>query len=325
MTAEAGGWYFHHFRGQTAVKVVFNGNTSPQSGDITVDIAEAWVDERGDLWDMDPELLRHVAWPGGKYKAAVLSFDDGNVQDRPFVALLNKYGVVGTFNLNSGRLGTPTYIAASEVATLFAGHEVATHSVTHPYLSSLSEAQIKAELANDRAALEALVPYTVRGHAYPFGDYNDTVLKVMKQVGLVYGRVVPQTKDLRLPSQLLVWRGSCHHTCAHPLVQDLIAWNKKEMALLQIWGHSWELDGGGPGADWAYMESLLKLLGNKTDIWYAKAIDVADYLLALRKLEWSAELERVKNGSTISIWVKNTAGDAVELKPGASIAVGVLP
>lgn len=41
----------------------------------------------------------------GKKKAVTFSFDDGVVQDRRAVALLNKYGLKGTFNLNSNYLG----------------------------------------------------------------------------------------------------------------------------------------------------------------------------------------------------------------------------
>jgi peptidoglycan/xylan/chitin deacetylase (PgdA/CDA1 family) len=320
MQPEGNGWYVHHFKDQTAVKLLFNANQAPQTADMNVTAAESWYDDRDDWWDMDPELFGYITWPGGKLKALVLSYDDGNVQDRRFVQLLDKYGLVGTFNLNSGKLDTPSYITSAEVKTLFAKHEVATHSVTHPYLDGLSAPEIKKELADDRTALEALVGYPVRGHAYPFGAYDETVLATMKQVGLVYGRVVPSTKDLRLPSDLLQWRGSCHHTCAYGLAQSLVAWNKSELALLQIWGHSWELDGGAPENNWAHMEAICKLLGGKSDIWYAKMIDVADYLLALRKLRFSPQLDEVKNDSQTPVWIKSVSG-IVELLPGQSASL----
>ena len=40
-------------------------------------------------------------YPGGKPKAFSLSYDDGVEQDLRFVDLLNRYGLRGTFNLNS--------------------------------------------------------------------------------------------------------------------------------------------------------------------------------------------------------------------------------
>ena len=41
----------------------------------------------------------------GKLKAFTLSFDDGVTQDERMINLLNKYGLRGTFNLNSALLG----------------------------------------------------------------------------------------------------------------------------------------------------------------------------------------------------------------------------
>ena len=38
----------------------------------------------------------------GKYKALTFSFDDGNFDDIRLIKIMNKYGLKGTFNLNSG-------------------------------------------------------------------------------------------------------------------------------------------------------------------------------------------------------------------------------
>ena len=40
-------------------------------------------------------------YPQGKTKAFNITYDDGILQDVRFVALMNKYGLKGTFNLNS--------------------------------------------------------------------------------------------------------------------------------------------------------------------------------------------------------------------------------
>ena len=40
-------------------------------------------------------------YPQGKKKAFSITYDDGVTQDVRFVELLNKYGLKGTFNLNS--------------------------------------------------------------------------------------------------------------------------------------------------------------------------------------------------------------------------------
>ena len=73
----------------------------------------------------------------GKKKAVTFSFDDGVTQDIRLVEILNKYGLKGTFNLNSAKLGLPgdfwkvdwgqvprAMINASQVKDIYAGHEV---------------------------------------------------------------------------------------------------------------------------------------------------------------------------------------------------------
>ena len=44
----------------------------------------------------------YCCYPGGKHKALTMSYDDGKKQDRRLVEIFNRYGIRGTFNLNSG-------------------------------------------------------------------------------------------------------------------------------------------------------------------------------------------------------------------------------
>lgn len=41
----------------------------------------------------------------GKQCALTLSYDDGQIYDRRLVEILDKYGIRGTFHLNSGNIG----------------------------------------------------------------------------------------------------------------------------------------------------------------------------------------------------------------------------
>ena len=43
-----------------------------------------------------------MAWPGFKFKALTLSYDDGVTTDRRMIDILDKCGIKATFNLNSG-------------------------------------------------------------------------------------------------------------------------------------------------------------------------------------------------------------------------------
>ena len=104
----------------------------------------------------------------GKKKAITFSFDDGVTQDIRLIEIFNKYGLKGTFNINSGLLGLPgelvrngekinhTKVKASEVKSIYQGHEVAVHTLTHPNLTTLDEETIIRQVEEDRMALSNL-------------------------------------------------------------------------------------------------------------------------------------------------------------------------
>ncbi len=303
MSAQLNGWYRIDLPGQSTASLVFNDHGRAQTRDLRVDIPDAWFvgDER---WDMDPARFSSFLFPGGVSKALVLSMDDGPVQDRRLVELLNRHGIRGTFHLNSGRLDQPGHIGADEVASLYAGHEVSTHSVTHPYLDSLSPDEITAEVRFDRAVLTQTSGGEVRGHAYPFGAYNAAVIEVLRRLEFAYARTASPTNRFNLPSDPLAWNPTCHHSVASSLADAFLALPDSTLSLFFIYGHSWELDAEKPTNSWAHMESLTERLSGRDDIWYATAIEVADYVRAIRGARPSLAEDRLYNPSVIDLWVR---------------------
>ena len=65
-----------------------------------------------------------------------------------------------------------------------AGHELGTHSRTHPYMSKLSKAQIRDELTTSSAAIEKLTGQKVTLFRPPYGDYNNVLIDTCKEMGL---------------------------------------------------------------------------------------------------------------------------------------------
>ncbi len=65
-----------------------------------------------------------------------------------------------------------------------AGHEIGTHSRTHPYMSKLSETQIRDELTTSSAAIEKLTGQKVTLFRPPYGDYNNLLIDTCKDMGL---------------------------------------------------------------------------------------------------------------------------------------------
>ncbi len=65
-----------------------------------------------------------------------------------------------------------------------AGHELGTHSRTHPYMSKLSKEEIKDELTTSAQAIERLTGQKVTLFRPPYGDYNNTLIETCKEMGL---------------------------------------------------------------------------------------------------------------------------------------------
>ena len=65
-----------------------------------------------------------------------------------------------------------------------AGHEIGTHSRTHPYMSTLSKTKMQEELTSSANAIERLTGKKVSLFRPPYGDYNNTLIETCQELGL---------------------------------------------------------------------------------------------------------------------------------------------
>ena len=152
----------------------------------------------------------YICFPGGKHKALTMSYDDGREEDRKLVEMFNRYGIKGTFHLNSG-LRTPGRIPQEEYRELYKGHEISCHTVTHPTIARCPIEQVALQVLEDRRALEKIAGYPVRGMSYPNGSYNEEIVKLLPGLGIEYSRIVGDTDDFAMPENFLTWKATCHH------------------------------------------------------------------------------------------------------------------
>lgn len=152
----------------------------------------------------------YLCFPGGKHKALTMSYDDGKYQDRKLIEIFNKYGIKGTFHLNSDLLTNPERISKDEINSLYQGHEVSAHTCTHPTIARCPKEQIVQELYNDRVKLERIVGYPVRGLSYPNGSHNKQIRDILPSLGYEYARTVEETKDFGIPEDF--FNGKQHVT-----------------------------------------------------------------------------------------------------------------
>lgn len=64
------------------------------------------------------------------------------------------------------------------------GHEIGTHSATHPYMSKLTESAIIKELTSSSKAIEDITGKRVELFRPPYGDYNDLLINTASNMGL---------------------------------------------------------------------------------------------------------------------------------------------
>lgn len=122
-------------------------------------------------------------------KYFVFSIDDGTIFDRDVISLFNRYGVKGTFNLNSG-LSNFTWYYNDEIPItrlilednihLYDGHEVASHTLTHPYLDRLEDDKVIMEVKRDKKNLEAIFNRKIESFATPFETAGEREVEIIK-------------------------------------------------------------------------------------------------------------------------------------------------
>lgn len=66
---------------------------------------------------------------------------------------------------------------------LAAGHEIGSHTLTHPRLSQLPPAQAREEVSASRKKLEDLFGRPIRHFCYPYGDWNEPVRALVQEAG----------------------------------------------------------------------------------------------------------------------------------------------
>lgn len=110
-----------------------------------------------------------------------VTFDDGfrSTYDHG-LPILEKYHIPSTQYVLSGVFTHPLYMTVDDIANLVrSGHEVASHTVDHLDLTTLSPAQVLAEFQQSRATLEALTRPAgqpqVCDFAYPYGANTPSV------------------------------------------------------------------------------------------------------------------------------------------------------
>ena len=279
-----------------------------------------------------------LRFPGGKFKAVTLSYDDGVKQDIRFAEILDKYNMKGTFNINSGFVGGgDKRLGYEDIRShiLEKGHEVAIHGENHVAPGTGFPPQVIADILNCRKALENALGIIIRGMAYPDsgvkrlnnGNNYENIRSYIKNLGVVYSRTLGGDNDsFTLPEDFYSWMPTAHHK--NPELFDMVDkfLNINEASIYSaalyprifyLWGHSYEFDSND---GWNLIENFCEKISGKEDIWYATNIEICEYVTAYYSLIRSADGKTVYNPTLIDIWM-NVDGRTVLIKSGETIKI----
>ena len=282
---------------------------------------------------------RFLRFPEGKLKAVTFSYDDGCRDDIRLAATFNKYGLKGTFNLNSAWLGktkTDWHLMADEIKEniIDAGHEIATHGAEHRANGNLRPIDGIQDVLNCRLGLEKTFDTIVRGLAYPDtgirilnnGATLDKIEQYLKELDIVYARTLGEINNsFDLPQNWYQWMPTAHHDNKETMdlidkfltLEEQSYAARREPRLFYLWGHSYEFSEKN---NWERIEEICQKLSGKDDIWYATNIEIYDYVTAYNSLVYSADNTRIYNPTLKKIWL-DIDGKSYTINPGETLKI----
>lgn len=117
-------------------------------------------------------------------KPIMITFDDSTAGQWNAATALDARGMKAVFFVVTGH----DQFTPDQLRTLAArGDEIESHTVSHPFLTKESDANLAYELTQSRATLESILGKPVRFIAYPYGDYNTRVINAVAAAGYSAG------------------------------------------------------------------------------------------------------------------------------------------
>ena len=276
-----------------------------------------------------------LRFPNGKPKAMTFSYDDGVIEDLRLMELMKKYGIKGTFNINTmfyengdepeNRLKKSELKAIADDPQF----EIACHGHVHPYFTFIPQAAATNDLITNRKSLEQMTGTIVRGFAYSsISAFNDISETALRTAGIVYARLATNNKNFSLPQNWYRWEPTCHHKNAIPIYEEFSKIDRpvSHSHIMFVWGHSFEFEREN---NWEIIEELFKRCHNNPDIWFATNMEIYEYSNAFNSLVFSADGSKVHNPTAIDLWgaldanKKSGSGKLIKIPAGETVGLSL--
>jgi peptidoglycan/xylan/chitin deacetylase (PgdA/CDA1 family) len=156
------------------------------------------------LFSRQLEELRSARFANGSLakwaknaRQVIITFDDGYVNvlrhaleplaRAGFTAIqflpANLLGSCNEWDVSQGEVTEPIMNVGQVREWLAAGHDIGSHTLTHPFLTKVDIKQAREEVSASRKKLEDLFGRTIDHFCYPYGDWNDSVRDLVQEAG----------------------------------------------------------------------------------------------------------------------------------------------
>lgn len=118
-------------------------------------------------------------------KPIVISFDDGWAEQYTVAFhILEKHHLIGTFFVYTRPIDHAAYMSWAQLEEMSAaGMDIQAHTLTHPHLRELAPSEAMKEISESKQILETRLGKPVVALAYPYGEYNTSIIDMLKRAG----------------------------------------------------------------------------------------------------------------------------------------------
>ncbi len=215
------------------------------------------------------------------------SWDDGHPCDERLAAMLDHYGLAGTFYIPIKNQEGRQVMDALAMRELDRRFEIGSHTLDHAYLTKLTAEQCDFQILAGKHQLEDILGHNVGGFCYPGGKFNADVRESVINAQFVYARGIsnfwlnsgidsfniPTTIQFYPHSRQVLWRNFIkhgHYSERFPAfksvavgmnwlsaMKNLVEAQSETERVIHIWGHSWEIEDNNL---WSQLDDFLNFV-----------------------------------------------------------------
>lgn len=226
------------------------------------------------------------------------SWDDGHRLDTKLAALLDEYGIAGTFYIAPRNLEIEPArrLDAAGIRDIARRFEIGGHTLSHQRLPLIPGPEAAHEMRAGKEELEDITGSAVTSFCYPRGEYTPAHVRQAREIGFRLARTVRRgSLDPGEPLELVTTVNAYAHRVDGPAALRLsryrpwiaarlylhwdelaIRWFELCLArggVYHLWGHSWEVDARG---DWRRLERVLGHISGRREVSYLTNRELGD-------------------------------------------------